>query len=300
MWGATLRPPFPFSDFYDVDHLKKYIEVATLEEFREACNSRVRQWGRVGDSATSFVADYHGIQRLSNFLMPKHWLDLPVLAGMPACSGSISADSKPFDDCCLGPYSEYVGEYHHGYMIDIPGFREVWSFLRPSRLVTGLIASYSRILGLDLQERNFDCLHVRRADFLQLEGCTYLSERECKYAGEFAAVQPDHYLLEHAISRLLKSGDSNAPMKLLIAAPHSEIFPLINLFGGLFEVVSVHALSGEAVEQLPPEFKRNDIRGMVEQHLCGEARRFIGNKRSSWSAHVYQLRRVNGLSDDAW
>lgn len=281
--------PYPFEDYFNVSALRRVVRCVTpaeLDEIGLPCDKiyvfksstpflRWREWLQSRNEVLKIRSLYRK-QRLISEHYAKRF-KIGVRNSRHFTSSNI--DVKCVDDTVctnftgMGPYSKYELS-GQGYDIRTSSrFRSIRSAFQPSFPVTD-IAQQAR---LQLPAR-YNAIHVRRGDYTYK--CAAL-RKQCERFGRQAFYQSASTIIKRV--RQLPS----PTLPLFVSSTHHH---------EVSEMLTNHSPKLIFMEdiRLPNDVqwlrKRIDIMSLVSQIIASEAEEFVGNRFSSYSAEINNLR----------
>ena len=275
--------PYPFTDYFDIEHISKAVKAITPEKlfsnYNNPCDGSI-----LYASSKHFFALEYRIPRLLKQQYRKLYKIQPVF--MPelarrngrrlreealciddsACPNLESADE-------FGPYSDYEGD-GQGYSLRTSSvLREIRSSFYPSATVKRIADSVLKNIG-----GPFNAVHLRRGDF-----DTKCSEipKVCEKYGPESMWQTKQGLQQ----RIMKFKNPSLP--LFVSTTHSEeCRELLSGYG--LNVVFME--DTEFPHPVMWALNRTDIIAYASQIVASRSEEFIGNRFSSYSTTINYIR----------
>lgn len=288
--------PYPFEDYYNITHLRSFVKCVTpfeLDNIGLSCRSlyllksaipfcRWAHWLRGQDDFILRLKAFYKMPRLvSEHYARRYQLRTRYIRQFDLWRRNVSCitDSLCTNSTILGTFSEYR-ESGQGYDIRRSlHFRSIRSAFRPSALVDEL----SRSARLQLPVR-YNSLHIRRGDYAFK--CTAM-RRECRDFGPEAFYQSPYTIIK-AIRSLHRP---NLP--LFVSSTHDqEVSEALRYYNLTIFFMKDIQFTGK----LQWVKSRVDLVSMVSQIVASEAEEFIGNRFSSYTAEINNMRYIKNSS----
>lgn len=289
--------PYPFEDYYNITHLRSFVKCATpfeLDKIGLPCRSlyllkssipfcQWTHWLRGEDDFILRLKAFYKIPRLvSEHYARRYQLRTRYIPQFELGRRNVSCitDSLCNNSTKLGIFSEY-GKSGQGYDIRRSfHFRSIRSAFRPSALVEELSSSARLQLPV-----HYNALHIRRGDYAFK--CAAM-RRECKEFGPEAFYQSPYTIIK-AIRSL------NRPnLPLFVSSTHDQqVFEALQCYNLTLFFMKDIRFTGK----LQRARSRVDLISMVSQIVASEAQEFIGNRFSSYTAEINNMRFMKNNSD---
>lgn len=271
--------PYPFDDYFDIEALSAVIPVTIPQQLDETalpCSTIYYA------TSPHFKANERRIPRLLKQQYAKRYpINLTFVESVETFKKQACVD----DSFCslpkeFGIYSNY-NESGQGYnMRRSPVLKRIREAFRPSSIVQALTENVLK--GID---EKFNALHVRRGDFDTK--CIELP-KVCEQYGNNSFVQSPEWI----ITRVAQFGNPQLPLFLSTTHPDEcrELFRdsgLRPLFMDDYKVP----------ESLIWTLERTDLISFASQLVAAHAEEFVGNRFSSYTTEINNLRYLRDKKD---
>lgn len=280
--------PFPFEDFFDIDALRKVVDVTTpalLQDTSLPCRNIYLR------TSAHFLKLGKLPWPVSRIKREVPRLIAEVYAKRFGITGVFGDPDKDGDEACiddsfcgnapeLGTYSAY-NVSGQGYNIrESKDFRLIRAAFKPSQVVME-VAEHM----LSQLPSKFNALHIRRGDYSYKCG---QMKKECDIYGREAFFQSGGHVIRSV--KKLKQPD----LPVYISTTH--VAECQRMLGGL-ENKMFFGQDLDVPEHLKWAEKRVDIMALASRIVASRAVEFIGNRFSSFSSEISNMRYLRNEED---
>lgn len=265
-YDTAKKGPYPFTDYFDVNALKRVVPVVTLKDLEEKvpCKHVLYSSSQLPPLYTSYYIDKF---KISVTLDMNAWRNEQE----PCIDDSVCMDEREG----LGDYSNYArgGQGYDARLV--PQFKMIREGLQPHPDIMALAQS-----GLDILGERFNAIHLRRGDYSKK--CSQMTET-CARFGPEAFYQST----EHVTRTLGPLIEPNLP--LFVSTTHREEGETV-LKGFSFPSRTVYMEDVPIPSHIAWMVNRTDMIGLASQVIASRAVQFVGNRFSSYTSEINSMR----------
>lgn len=266
---------FPFTDYFDVqesDFAAHFYPLHAQDNLTLVCPVNVRH----DTTSNHKLFQKHQLSKRVNEVIIEPDLNEAIEKARHSKNNLLLLSGRYLDQVDFGVYSDY-GNGQGWSTAESTGYREVVSRLRPAKQIRDAVETIRSSLT------QYNAMHVRRGDYAtkarEIGAHRYGSSSLAETFGEQSFYQSTDYLAQ----TLSAEFDRRHPILVASERP-AELRSELSQSG--FDLVSARDF-----QSVLPSL-RQDIVGLVEVLLCGEAVKFIANRYSSFSTAIVNNRRI--------
>eukprot|EP00179_Madagascaria_erythrocladioides_P003851 CAMPEP_0198310806 /NCGR_PEP_ID=MMETSP1450-20131203/2734_1 /TAXON_ID=753684 ORGANISM="Madagascaria erythrocladiodes, Strain CCMP3234" /NCGR_SAMPLE_ID=MMETSP1450 /ASSEMBLY_ACC=CAM_ASM_001115 /LENGTH=385 /DNA_ID=CAMNT_0044013653 /DNA_START=180 /DNA_END=1337 /DNA_ORIENTATION=- len=289
----NVTEPAPFGTFFHVPTLSRLVKVAEPSQAASMCTTvalraenddlcryprLMRYYQGAGFADLRYRCVSGMTRKIGRNPLPEDVQCFAIDMGSLEAICPLKGDAGAF-----GPYSNYEAT-GQGFSVTVPTFREVYSHFKPSRLVLQVKSTLTAELRKALGGANakYIALHLRRGDYR--EKCAKLSSL-CDRVGAAAFVQSK----EDIVGRI-RTLDGWSGLPIFIATNDEPGVRSMNLT----DAIGARLVFAGDLDLGPIDWKEHgpDVFSYAVQLVAAEADFFIGNRISSFSSEITNMRRL--------